>query len=267
MRKPNLLFFDIDGTLFDDRTHAMPPSVAPALEAAKKRGNLLFLNTGRTLCNMDDVLDTLPLDGRIMGCGTRVVYHGQILRKMEYGHAASLDLWHRVAASGIPAVYECDTAIYFDPSTLARPEIASFQSFAVRRGIARMIREEDEEFLAVKMFMFSDRREPIDSLMEQLGRAGTPYQAIDRGRGGWEIVPGGFSKAEAIDFLCGHLGASLDECYAFGDSGNDLSMLEHVKHSVAVGNADERVKARCRYVTDRVEEDGIAKALYRLGLA
>ena len=45
---PKLLFFDIDGTLFDDRRR-LPPSVLPAFRQARENGCLLFLNTGRTL--------------------------------------------------------------------------------------------------------------------------------------------------------------------------------------------------------------------------
>ena len=65
-----LLFFDIDGTLFDDDRH-LPDSVRPAMEAAQRNGHQLIINTGRTLCNMDHRLDCLPLDGWIMGapCG------------------------------------------------------------------------------------------------------------------------------------------------------------------------------------------------------
>ena len=70
-----LLFFDIDGTLFDDR-HRMPPSVLPALEKARQNGHYLFVNTGRTLCNMDRRLDGFPFDGWVMGCGTRILLRG-----------------------------------------------------------------------------------------------------------------------------------------------------------------------------------------------
>ena len=52
-----------------------------------------------------------------------------------------------------------------------------------------------------------------------------------------EIVPKGCSKASGIDFIVKHLKASLDDCYVFGDSTNDLSMLTHVKNSIAMGNA------------------------------
>jgi hydroxymethylpyrimidine pyrophosphatase-like HAD family hydrolase len=36
-------------------------------------------------------------------------------------------------------------------------------------------------------------------------------------------------------------------------------MLRHVPHSVAMGNASDEVKRAARYVTDTVDNDGIAK--------
>ena len=77
-----MLFFDIDGTLFDDH-RCLPASVLPAMEAARRNGHRLVINTGRTLCNMDHRLDSFPLDGWIMGCGTRIIWHGETLQSME----------------------------------------------------------------------------------------------------------------------------------------------------------------------------------------
>ena len=57
-----ILFFDIDGTIFDDSRN-LPDSVLPALEAAHRNGHQLIINTGRTYCNQDHRLDPFPLDG------------------------------------------------------------------------------------------------------------------------------------------------------------------------------------------------------------
>ena len=35
-----------------------------------------------------------------------------------------------------------------------------------------------------------------------------------------------------------HLELSMDQVYVFGDSGNDLSMFEYAKHTVAMGEHD-----------------------------
>ena len=259
-----LLFFDIDGTLFDDQRN-LPVSVKPALEEARKNGHKLIINTGRTLCNMDHRLDEFPIDGWIMGCGTRVIYRGSTLRSMEYDLSESLRLRSVFLKLRIPVVYECDTAIYFDPVSQSNKAISGFREFAEQHEIARDIDEEDTEFRIVKMFCFADRK-TIRGLEAETEIIGIPYQAIDRGPGAWEVVPKGYSKGEGIDFLRNCLGFPKEDCYAFGDSRNDMSMFRHVGHSIAMGNATDDLKSICSYVTDRPENDGIAKAMKHFGL-
>lgn len=261
----NLLFFDIDGTLFDDSAR-LPASVKPALNQAHANGCLLFLNTGRTLCNLDRRLDDLPLDGMVTGCGSRVIFRGKTLKAFEYSPEDTRKIRQVFLQSRIPLVYECDTAMYFDPVWADYPVVQLFRRFSDNAGITRDITDGDPDFRAVKMFCFSDTAEPILRLMDTLTAAGYPYEAIDRGQEGWEIVPSGCTKAGGIDMIREAAGAPLDACYAFGDSTNDLAMLEHVPNSVAMGNAPEEVKSRCAFVADRPENDGIEKALKHLRL-
>ena len=259
-----LLFFDIDGTIFDDQRR-LPESVKPAMEKARSNGHRLIVNTGRTLCNMDRRLDDFPLDGWIMGCGTRVIYQGETLTSMEYSLEKSLALMNLNAEMKLWIIYECDTAIYFDPRIPDDRDMRAFRDFAQQHGIARTIRRDDPEFRIVKMFCFADE-ETIRELEERTKTLGMPYTAIDRGSGAWEIVPVGYSKGTGIDFLRKKLGMSCEECFAFGDSRNDLPMFRHAGHSIAMGNASDDVKAVCTYVTARPEEDGIEKAMRHFSL-
>ena len=259
------LFFDIDGTIFDDHGN-LPDSVLPAMLEARRNGHELFINTGRTLCNRDRRLDGFPLDGWIMGCGTRTIYHGRTLSSMEYDPERTLRLLEIFRGLEIPTVFECDTGLYFDPKGAAHPEIVHFQSFAEKHGLRRFISEGDPEFRAVKMFCFAEKRDSIEALERAAAEAGMPYKGIDRGNGGWEMVPGGFSKGRGMDALLERLGAKRENSFAFGDSRNDLSMFEHAGCAVAMGNAPEEIRAVCSYVTARPEEDGIRKAMRHFGM-
>ena len=259
-----LLFFDMDGTLFDDRRE-LPESVKPAMEAAGRNGHRLIVNTGRTLCNMEHRLDSFPLDGWIYGCGARVEYHGETLRCLEYGTEQSLRLRNLIREMKIPTVYECDTAIYYDPEIPGHPAIRDFRDYSEERGIARDIADGDPEFRAVKMFCFTDS-DTVREIEKRTAEMGMPYGAINRGPDAWEVVPAGCSKGAGIDFLREWLGVPKEECFAFGDSRNDLTMFQHAGHSIAMGNATDDVKAVCSYVTDRPEMDGIEKAMKHFGL-
>ncbi len=50
---------------------------------------------------------------------------------------------------------------------------------------------------------------------------------------------------------------------AFGDGGNDISMLEYVQVGVAMGNSDDpKVLAAASHVAPSVDDDGIARFLH-----
>ena len=79
-----------------------------------------------------------------------------------------------------------------------------------------------------------------------------------------EVMAKNVDKAKSLDFLAQKLGFTSNEIIAFGDGFNDLSMLEYAGVGIAMGNADDEVKAKANIITADNDSDGIAKALYKL---
>lgn len=79
-----------------------------------------------------------------------------------------------------------------------------------------------------------------------------------------DILPYGWSKGRAVEVLADHLGISLDEIVVFGDSENDVSMLEAVTHSVAVRNASPEAMAAANFRIGLAADDAVADALFEL---
>ena len=80
---------------------------------------------------------------------------------------------------------------------------------------------------------------------------------------GFLLLPSakGNTKQKGIDEIIRHFGIRLEETMAFGDGGNDVSMLRHAAIGVAMGNAVDEVKEHANYITTSVDENGIANAL------
>lgn len=57
------------------------------------------------------------------------------------------------------------------------------------------------------------------------------------GLGSVDINPLGVNKGRGLAMLLEALGCSFNECMAFGDGGNDISMLERVAYPKVMGNA------------------------------
>lgn len=94
----------------------------------------------------------------------------------------------------------------------------------------------------------SDCREIVDWLMS---RGLVFYLESNSGLYG---SPGFETGAEAADTL------------AWGDSMNDIEIIEAAGIGVAMGNAEKRVKEIADVICESVEEDGVAKEMKRQGL-
>lgn len=77
----------------------------------------------------------------------------------------------------------------------------------------------------------------------------------------FEIVSNYSSKGNAVEYIANSLNIPLDEVMAIGDNFNDLSMFKKVKYSVAMGNADNKIKKECSFVTLKNDENGVAYAI------
>ena len=62
-----------------------------------------------------------------------------------------------------------------------------------------------------------------------------------------------------------YLKINPDDTYGFGDSRNDLPMLETVAHGIVMGDAPENLKKKF-LATTSIYDDGIAEGLKKMGL-
>lgn len=75
----------------------------------------------------------------------------------------------------------------------------------------------------------------------------------------WLVVnPKGLTKLVGLEYLCEKLNIGKEQVIFFGDSGNDLEIIEHVGLGVAVNNALDKVKKKAKQVTLSNDEDGLA---------
>ena len=51
-----VIFFDIDGTLSTETDFTVPESTKKAIKLAQDNGHILMVNTGRTICIIEDMI-------------------------------------------------------------------------------------------------------------------------------------------------------------------------------------------------------------------
>lgn len=75
-----IIFLDLDGTLWT--FEKIPNSALEAIELARKNGHKIYINTGRTRCEIPQFLFDMNLDGYCLGSGSEIIINNkQVLFK------------------------------------------------------------------------------------------------------------------------------------------------------------------------------------------
>lgn len=260
--KRSALFFDIDGTVLSEITGQIPQSAVEALAKAGQNGHLLFVNTGRTWCALPEEIKKAPFDGYLCGCGTYLVYHGEVLFSRSILRERGVDILNKMESCRIEGVCEGVENVYYPNHVTRFLELEGAKRHYQARRLGNGSHIEDRDFIYDKLFIYVDDSSREQEFWEYIAE---DMDVIDREKRRYEIIQKGYNKATACEFIRKRFGLSLDCCYVFGDSSNDLAMFQYAPHAIAMGKHSPALMPYTEYVTKTVEEDGIAHALAHYG--
>ncbi|WP_027109037.1 Cof-type HAD-IIB family hydrolase [Lacticigenium naphthae] len=84
---------------------------------------------------------------------------------------------------------------------------------------------------------------------------------VSSGQGFIDLIDPQFNKATGINILQKKMNISADELLVFGDSGNDLEMLEMTTNSYAMKNASDKAKNAAKHLTLSNNNEGVLKVI------
>ena len=253
------LFFDVDGTLVSFNTHRIPQSAVDALAEAKRRGAMVFISTGRPmrLINNLDAIQHL-VDGYITANGACCSVGGETIACREIPNPEARALIGAAGRDGFSmlVVGESRLTVVNDGADVDR---------YFRQMLAVSDLGEGTALTDVLDGRIVQLTPIIDEAAERRLMPLLPSCVSAR----WfpaftDITARGADKGTALMTVAAHLGIDREDTVAFGDGGNDKSILQAAGTGVAMGNAPDDVKAVADYVTASVDEDGIARALEQL---
>lgn len=255
------LFFDIDGTLVSFQTHEIPPSTILALTQAKANGHKVFIATGRppiiitNLGAIEHLIDGyVTTNGALCFVGNDVVNCKSI--PQEEARLVVKDAQEK--QYGVIVIGEKDVAI-FDPK--GEVDYIFGQQLAVKNlHLAKAVEEViDQRILQLTPFFNKDYERELMSRLPGC-TSGRWHPAFT------DITAKGADKGEGLLAMAAHQGLNPQQTMAFGDGGNDSSMVRGAGIGVAMGNAIDELKEIADYVTTSVDDDGIRNALRHFGL-
>ena len=255
------LFFDIDGTLVSFKTHEIPPSTILALTQAKANGHRLFIATGRppiiitNLGAIEHLIDGyVTTNGALCFVGSEIVACNAI--PSEEARLVVDDA--KAKNYGLIVIGERDIAV-LDPKgdvdDIFRRQLA-VQNLNQAKPVEEVL---SQRVLQLTAFFDSD--------YEQLMMARIPGCISGRWHPAFtDITAQGADKGEGLLLMAAREGIDRQFTMAFGDGGNDTSMIRTAGIGIAMGNAIDELKQQADYVTTSVDDDGILNALRHFDL-
>lgn len=281
MPELKLIALDLDGTLLDSRKR-LSAANRDALARAVARGALVVPTTGRFFGMMPAAVRELPFVRYAITVNGAQVYDrvadAAIVRE-------EIPLETAVAVmrllDGYDVTYDCYRANWGWMGAAFKAKAVAYATDEHYLAMVRDFRREVPELKAhlaataaegdvQKIMLFARLDGPADATAQvaEAVRARFPEIAVTSTT--WnnlELNIASANKGVALARLAAHLGLSSANCIAFGDGRNDLTMIEAAGVGVAMANAHPDVRAAADDVTLSNDEDGVAAALVRYGLA
>lgn len=257
-----LLFFDIDGTLWDDNME-IPESTKKAIALLRENGHKTFLCSGRSRGNIQDPrLLSLNFDGIVAACGNHVEMDGELLLSNILPNDRVREIVEVLDRCHMPVVLEGPECHWISKHGFEEDPFVAYL-FEEMQERAVPLEGYTEE---IRINKFSADVLPTTDFETIKKEISKDFDILMHTEKIVEFVPKGTSKATGIAWVCDYLGVPVEDTFGFGDSVNDLDMLKFVGHGVCMGNGTAPAKEVAEYITDDIHEDGLYNALKHYGL-
>ena len=261
MKDKKLLFFDIDGTIWDWK-NMIPESTREAIRRSREKGNFVFLNSGRSrgFIQNNDLL-SIGFDGIISGCGTMIELHGETIYDSEMPKEQAERIVEGVRRHGWKPVLEGKEYLYMD-----------YEEFSDDWYGRKLKTELGDRLKPIKSEWGNWNIQKLSCNIKDAQTTGCieefedEFDFILHELPVCELVPRPHSKGSGISYICDRLGVPSENTYAFGDSVNDREMFLAAGTAIVMGNGTDRAKGMADYVTSSLENDGIWNACDYFGL-
>ena len=269
-----LIFLDIDGTLTSAGSNTPPESAMKAIRLAQAKGHKVFLCTGRNPAMLAPVL-ALGFEGAVAGAGGYVFAGERVLFDCPMKQEEFETGMRLLKENGVFRTIEARDATWGDEDLgdfLAQAGEGNSELVRWRKALAeqlniRPMSEYDGSPIYKIVFMCREAKqlEPARKALEKDYNFVVQDVAAHNCLNG-ELINRKFDKGRGVRIVAEAFDTPLEDTIGFGDSMNDLEMIETVGYSVCMDNGSPALKEISDMVCPAVEEDGLYKAFEQLGL-
>ena len=255
---------DMDGTLMDAQGEVDRERLSRILDQLDQRGIPFVIATGNGYSRMAHVLgelkDRVTL---VLANGARILEKGKLIREYSWPEELVQEVLRylegreeelHLVVSSLSGAYAKKGTEFPLLDQLMTPELAA-AFYRRMRFVEDLVQEHGEQVLKISVVTDTEKVEAfVQELREEFGERLLPAAS---GYGAIDILQPEVNKATAIQFLEEHWGVDGGHLMAFGDSQNDVEMLELATYSYAMENADVHARQAARYTAPSHQEGGV----------
>lgn len=254
-----LVFFDIDGTLYDDKKQ-LPDSAREAILKLQENGHIAAIATGRSPIMFKDLREQLDIHSYVSMNGQYVVHDDEVVFKNPLDKARLRAFMQEVEAEKGPFMF-------LDQENMVSriDEHPRYDAALATLRLPYPYRHDPEYFKSrdvLQGLLFAKEDEYTDIIEKYKD----DFHFIQWHDVCMDVLPKEGSKALGLRHLIHVLDIDIKDTIAFGDGPNDHEMLREVGVGVAMGNSSQALKKDADIVTTDVDKDGIQIGLQKLGL-
>lgn len=249
-------FFDIDGTLTDEKTKQVVPSALWTLHALERAGHFVALASGRAHYKAIGFMQDIGLHNMVCSGGVGLVINDTLVENKPLDYELALALYRKAKQCGYGVVAMLDDSIkvYSDNDLFMR-------QCGGRKEATEYIIDNDFDPSQVneiyKLYICVPLEKEKDLMSDsQLGslRYEKEYLMIQHD-----------CKKEGIMKMMQYIHGDYKDVVVFGNDTNDLAMFDPQWINIAMGNACDALKQQATYVCLDNVADGIYHACRKFG--
>lgn len=255
-----LVAIDLDGTLLDRAKRIHPASIA-AIHQIRELGIPVILATGRTFGSAAPYAKILSLDTPIIAHGGAYI---ATLHEDEPWSERCMQTEIASALLNCLEQHEYYIKVYVGNHLFVQHDTEETAQFSAlyqvpytavgSKGLSKLKLRPHK----IAVIDTADRIAQAFTLLEPWNR---DCELIHDSPNGMEILAAGASKGNAMAYLCDRLHIPLANAMAFGNEGNDISMIKMAGVGVAMGNSYDKLKEVADIIAKSNEEQGVADIL------
>lgn len=267
-----LVAVDCDNTLLNSKGY-IPPENKKVIQTLKAKGIEFVIATGRNDILVSDYVNELDIQAPVIGC------NGASIRNLKEDKLLSFS---PISKNSLKSIFEycSENNIPFKAFTMTKG--FANDRISVEQGLKQILSSYTKALAENITYEYTtdtkylvETQEIIKVVIvhndpEYIKKYQTAIKNLDgieicrSARNCLDIMATGVSKGTALKKYAAMLGISPEETVAFGDSENDLSMIEFAGMGVAMENGEEGLKKAANMITCTNNECGVAKALEKI---